>query len=362
MALQRKRKIEAKPPVDSATVAQCVAKAVAEGDLVNLRFLFIDYSPLRDGSSENIAWDKYAYLRPTGEQESGPHYQRALEIVQRPEVREQVRKQLEKPPPPQLHADLVLELADNAVRLGKNTVASQAYELLRIREGMQAEFFKGADLALDEQDYTRAARALVIATSLDYDYAAFPEPAPAVPNFQTRALVLHAVYPRRPEDSVSLQPPERHLETALKYLLLDDDAAPRLAERSQEEKLALAEALVKFRDPNWEAFVQRYRETVDLVREYGEALKQSAEEGEPASLQDEIEQQQEERDPRRIPAHLLGREIEDGQWWQYLKELAYEHPPAVLFVTRQMVARDVEIIMPRYLKDSPLVTRLGLAG
>ena len=50
----------------------------------------------------------------------------------------------------------------------------------------------------------------------------------------------------------------------------------------------------------------------------------------------EIREQQ-SKDPRLISAHLLGRKIENGEWWQYMKELAYEHPAAILFVARQVV-------------------------
>ena len=59
-------------------------------------------------------------------------------------------------------------------------------------------------------------------------------------------------------------------------------------------------------------------------------------------------------------AALLGREIENGEWWQYLKELGYEHPAGVLFIARQVVG-DTEILMPRLLADSRVPRALGLA-
>ena len=64
-------------------------------------------------------------------------------------------------------------------------------------------------------------------------------------------------------------------------------------------------------------------------------------------------------DPSAISALLLGRAIPGGAWWQYMKELAYEHPAAVLFVSRQAIG-ETEIVMPRYRADSTAVRRLGL--
>ena len=45
----------------------------------------------------------------------------------------------------------------------------------------------------------------VIALGLQYDYAAFPEPLPAVPDYQERAPALHSVYPASTEQTLSLQ-------------------------------------------------------------------------------------------------------------------------------------------------------------
>lgn len=64
-------------------------------------------------------------------------------------------------------------------------------------------------------------------------------------------------------------------------------------------------------------------------------------------------------DPRRLPEILLGRAIPNGEWWQYLKELAYEHPPSVLFLSRRLLGR-VEIIVPRLRLDNPALGPIGL--
>ena len=354
------KKTKGKLPVSQENIDQCLASVVSDGDIVNFRFLFCPYSPLRDGSTEDIASPKYQYLLP--EDEENERYRAALTLAQNSEMHQHVKEQLEKTGPAQLPAPMLLMLADNAVRLGKFTSAAQAYELLRIRGRMQEEYFSQADKALDENDVPRGVHGYLIATGLEYDYAAFPEPLPAVPNFPTRALMLHAQYPHRPEDCVALQAPEAHLKTALSYLLLNPEAAARLDQQPLELRLAFVERLVRRQDPDWEAFAARYRDTCALVKAYSERFQREAnrQEGVEEGLADEIEEQREDYDPGRIPAQLLGRSIEDGEWWQYLKELAYQHPASVLFVTRQAVSKDLEIIMPRYRSGSPLVARLGL--
>ena len=185
---------------------------------------------------------------------------------------------------------------------------------------------------------------------------------PAAPNYQSRAQILHAEYPRRPEDAVALQPPERHVAIALGYLLLNAQIAARLEDRPLDVRLAFLAELVNQLDPEWDAFAERYKEAGRLVAAIGARLqKEASQRGQAAGLAEEIKALQQEEDPADIPRLLLGRDILDGEWWQYVKELAYEHPASVLFVVRQFVNKDLEIIMPRYASNSPVIEALGLA-
>ena len=348
-----------KAPVDQTTIDNCLAMTVAEGDIVNFRFLFLSYSPLREDSTEDITTPKYAYLVP-GEKRDH-RFDVALQAVKVPAIQAQVRAQFEKKGPAQLPAELVTLLADNAVELGKYKAAAQAYELLRIRGRMQKTYLDQADAALDSGDVKTAVHGYRIAVGLDYDYAAFPEPMPAPPNYQSRAQMLHAQYPRRPEDAMALQPPEAHVNIALGYLLLNPEVAGRLEDRDLDVRLAFLVELVHQTDPQWDAFVGRYKEACRLVEKIGKRLQQTANTVEDIGLAQEIEAQQQEEDPADIPEILLGRALDGVEWWQHVKELAYAHPPAVLFVVRQFVTKDLEIIMPRYVKESPLIQALGLA-
>jgi hypothetical protein len=146
------------------------------------------------------------------------------------------------------------------------------------------------------------------------------------------------------------------LQAAFEYLLAPDTAGA-LSERSESVRLEFLAELVRRQDAQWAGFLGRYEEAATLAAQFGDRLRASAGS---LSLAEEIQRELGE-DPRRIPATLLGHSIEGGEWWQYLKELAYEHPAAALFVARQAVG-DFEIIVPRRRPDSPVARALGIAA
>lgn len=343
--------------VDMDLVARALAKCVAEGDIVNLRLLFAPFSPARVDSTEEFSDEKYGYLLPENNN-GGPVFDAALRAVKQDKVWAHVQRELAANRPAQLPAELMLLLGDNAVRTGKWTSAAQAYELLRLRRRMQEEFYTQGLAALNAGDVPRAVRAFRTGAGLGYDYAAFPEPMPAVPQYQTRALMMHGTYPARPEDSVALVEPELHAQIALDYLLYDNEAAGRLHALPFETRLAFLRELVRQADPAWDDFVAQFTEACNLTHAIGARLQRS-----PANhsetLADEIADQQ-SADPWDITRALLGRSVEGGAWWQYLKELAFEHPAAALFISRQLIG-EVEILMPRLRADSPVSKALGLA-
>ena len=78
--------------VSQSVIDVCMANVVAEGDIVNFRFLFMPASPLRPSSPEDIHSPKYGYLFP--EDESAQRYQNALRLVQRSEITRYIQKQL----------------------------------------------------------------------------------------------------------------------------------------------------------------------------------------------------------------------------------------------------------------------------
>lgn len=355
------RKPAPKAAVPDNDILRALAFTIAAGDIVNFRFLFVPYSPLRDDSTEDLHSDKYSYLLPPDEKE--PAYLEALRAAQAPGLLTHVRAQLAKNGPPQLPWEPLITLADNAVRLEKYAAAAQAYELLRIRRRMQEEFLAQADAALAAGDTPAGVRGYRIAVGLDYDYAAFPEPLPAVPRHQVTALILHGEYPRTPEEAVAVQPPERHAETALNYLLQNVEIAGRLSALPLPAKTAFLEEWIRQTDPDWDAFAESYRGACALAREQGERLERAKTDAPPQSLAEEVAELAAENDnPARISARLASRSALDLEWWQYLKDMAYAHPASALFVARQAVSHDAEIIMPRYRADSELARRLGLTA
>jgi hypothetical protein len=147
---------------------------------------------------------------------------------------------------------------------------------------------------------------------------------------------------------------------AIEYLLIDTELAGLVTKRPQDVRVKFLQELVRVIDPEWDAFAARYHEAMaetqalsDYLKRHGLGTGRVTE-----TLEDEVEGQQFE-DPSRISATLLGHTIENGEWWQYMKELAYRHPPAALFVARQMVGNR-EILIPPLRKQDSLATTLGL--
>ncbi len=343
--------------VDLETVARAMAWAICNGDIVNLRLLFAPFSPARRNSSERFDQPKYLYLQPAPEQMATPEYSAALELVRRGSAWAHIQRELEADRPAQLPWELLMALGDRAVALGKYSSAARAYETLRIRGRMQEEFLTQATCALDAGDVPTAARAFSIASGLAYNYAAFPEPGPQVPDFQIRALMIHGEYPQTPSDCLAAQEAEPFVNNALAYLLLDPAMAARTEKYPLPLKTALAAELVRLGDPEWDTFAQRYREAVAMAENLGQRLAQDTRR-QSLSLADEIAAQR-EADPAELMIHLLGRAIPEGEWWQYLKELACLHPAGVLFIARQAVG-DTEVLTPRFRPDNPLGIASGL--
>ncbi len=352
---QAKRSASGGKVIDPDLVAKAIGKGVYDGDIVNFRLLFSPFSPARLDSPECFETEKYAYLLPGEEMEETEAFQQVLSRVREPRIWSHIQAELAANRPAQLPWELVLALADQAVRAGKYTSAAQAYEMLRIRRPIQEEFFKQAEVALEEGKVDRAVYGFLIATGLEYNYAAFPEPLPAVPDFQTRALILHGEYPERPESSLPMAEPEAFLRTALTYLLSSPEAAARLDRFSFGVRVAFLKALVHQGDPRWEEFVRRYHLAVSRLRELEGRLARTQFGG---SFAEEVEDTL-VVDLMELPILLVGRKIQDGEWWQYLKELAYEHPAAALFVSRFMLS-DKETLVPRYRHDSPIPREMSL--
>ncbi len=348
--------------VDPEDVAAALAKAVYDGDIVNFRLLFQPFSPARRQSTESFESEKYSYLLPDDDMEETDAYKEILAAVQAPDTWAHIEQELEADRPARLPAGLVVRLADRALVLGKYTSAAQAYEQLRIRKRMQALFFDEADKALREGDIDRGVRGYRIATGLEYNYAAFPEPLPSVPDYQTKALILHGDHPQKPEDCIGFKPAVQFVQTGLSYLLLSSEADTRLAEHDEKTRQAFFVKLVYALDPEWDAFAARCREAVKLARGYGKRIEEivKAQDGRTDGLMDAISAQL-GGDPYEIPATLLGlEEPKQMEWWQYLKELAYLHPAAALFVSRWYAGHE-EIIVPRYFTNSPIANELNLA-
>jgi len=342
--------------VDMDLVARGIAKTVAEGDIVNFRSIFLSYSPARTSSSESLATSKYKHFAAKDGQDQSELFKKALELVQDEAIWKHIIEELSANRPPQLPWELLMELADNAIRLGKFSSAGQAYEQLRMRRKMQEMFLQQGLTHVSENNFSKAVKAFRIGAGLGYDYAAFPEPLPNMPKHATRGLVLHGNYPAQPEDSVALLSEEPHCLAAIQFILDCDEIADSIESIPLEYRNEFLKELVKQSDPEWDQFAERYQSACTMVEDFAKRMRDQHETS--AGLANEIEEQQGHK-PEAIMSTLLGRTIPEGEWWQYIKELSYTHPAGILFIARQWIG-DHEILMPRLRGDSSLPKLLGL--
>lgn len=344
--------------IDDSLLDRCLAAAIATGDIVNLRFLFMPASPFRVDSSEDISQSKYAYLLP---EEENKEMEEALQLVQQPEISRQVRAQLEKKGPPQLPWQLLQSLADQALRCGKYTAASQAYELLRTRRRMQEIFLDQADAALDRGAFYEAAQGYTLASGLQYDYAAFPEALPAVLNYQEKALSFHGSYPLTTEDEATTD--DKVLcRSSLQFLMQGAEFLQRLDVREEKELVQFTAEVIRCLDPEWDSFVSAFHESLALVEKYEPLFKHINSYTQEALevLLEEIFTDEEKEELRRIAPLFAPGAPEGEEWWLTMRTLAYHHPGAVLFVRRQRLSATEEILIPECSRDSELARLLGL--
>jgi hypothetical protein len=342
--------------VDMDQVAHAIAKTVADGDIVNFRGIFLSYSPARTSSPEALDTAKYNHFAGSEEFEQTDRFKQALALVQNKPIWDHITGELAANRPSQLPWEPLMLLADNAVRLGKYSSAGQAYEQLRMRRKMQELFFEQGLAFVSDSEIPKAVRAFRIGAGLGYDYAAFPEPLPNMPKHASRGLILHGTYPSQPEDCVALLNEEAHCVAIVQFVLDCDEASESIQAIPAEHRNAFLKELILQSDPNWDQFAERYQNACGMVEEFAKRMHDQNEGTE--TLKSEIEEQQGHR-PEAIMSTLLGRTLEGGEWWQYIKELAYSHPAGVLFITRQWIG-DHEILMPRLRGDSKLPELLGL--
>ncbi|MGC8846486.1 MAG: hypothetical protein ACP5QY_11625, partial [Candidatus Hydrogenedens sp.] len=206
-----------------------------------------------------------------------------------------------------------------------------------------------------------AVRAYRIASALEYDYSAFPEPLPAVPRYHDQALILHAEYKNKWSECIGNMPMESFLRVGFNYLFLLPEHAGKITTKPIEIQIPFLIELVRQIDTKWEEFIQNIKEVIPLMEELYQEIKIRIGRIADGHLwEDEWDEGLNTEKYLEIPERLLGRTLNQKDWWAYLRELCYEHPPSALFIARQMIGKEQEIIIPRYDSDNPIIQQLGL--
>jgi hypothetical protein len=313
-------------PAGIRTIAELekyiAAVAVATGNTFAFHEL---YSRLREFSvGDNDAnvppqlLDALAYLMPGEEEAASDRFRAATELV------ESCRWEGDAVP-----ATILEETAKEAIACGKFAYAEDAYRLLGIKKEMVALYAQTAEQFLRNGKPKHAAISLFVAASID---------DPIGPHYQYLGPELHAECRTRPQQCVTALSADPLLDAAIRFLLPHEQFVDRIESLIKpEHKKQIVGALAASRDLDLPGLVSNLRAAVaELSR---------VENGTPD-------------DYGSIMPALLGRAIESGEAWQYLKDFCFEHPLGALCVCIKIV-RYTPVLVP-VIRDGASIVELLL--
>ncbi|MBI4830708.1 MAG: hypothetical protein HY801_03970 [Candidatus Lindowbacteria bacterium] len=174
----------------------------------------------------------------------------------------------------------------------------------------------------------QAAMAFLVAASIDQ---------PIGPHYQYLGPELHSRCPIEPKQCVTELQIETLVDEGIRFLLGHDTLAQRhLAQADAGQRRHMLGALAAYRDTDLSEAVKNLRASV--------AALLRIENGKPD-------------DYSAIGSVLLGRTTSSGQYWQYLKELCFEHPIASLCVCLRPIRNSIALV-PAIRDDKPLIDLL----
>jgi hypothetical protein len=302
----RTRKISADINDMADLKTQVMANAVATGNMFAFHDLFAKIREFAgDGAVTPALLDKIAYLLPTEETTGSAEYDAAKELVARHDGGGE-----------SVHAAVLEETARRAVLLKKFAYAEDAYRLLGIKKEIVALYAQAGEHFLHEGKPKHAAMAFYVAAELD---------RPAGPHFHYLGPQLHENCMHEPEKCVTTYSEEELIDIGIRFLISNESLAERLLAAAEPEARREILAVLAFaRDMDFDELVKNLREAVEVVS--------GIDDGRPD-------------DYSPVGVTLLGRTCGADQWWQYLREFAFEHPFGALCVCVRFV-RQTPVLVP----------------
>lgn len=255
------------------------------------------------------------------------------------------KSQLEKNPLP-LPAPYLEELADRAIELGNYSTAHSALQainsldkkvnefIVKGVELLQSKEVKGSEVSSDESGSDSLDERIRQVAFQFYQAIRIKEPLGHQFQYLGPNLYLeNSEALRKYMKYVELNLIKELLEFGIQYLADDRAIAERIIKNlpsSKIKRLFLKHFAEFFSlgSENYQAFVRRYQEAVKLLKNA-----------------------KEDREFLTIQKVLLGRGTGDNQYYQFLRELAVEHPISTLLVTIELTSDGTPYIAPIILKS-----------
>ena len=250
------------------------------------------------------------------------------------------KPQLEAQPLP-LPEQYFEDLADRAIQLGNFTTAHSALQVMNKLEKKVNEYVvKGIQLLQSKEMKSSSSEAeseLYVQQAADHFYNAIRIKNPLGNQFQYLATNLHfkdVDALRKYFKYVELNLLKEIIEFCIQYLTDDKIIANKIVENLPSAKtrkmfLRFFAEQYSFGNENYQKFVSHYKEATQLLKEakeYSEILK--------------------------LQKILLGRGTGDNEYYQFLRELATEHPISALLVAVATTSDGTPFIAPIILKST----------
>lgn len=277
-----------------------------------------------------------------------------------------------------LSDQILMQIAQNALRFKKFSFASKAYDELGKKEQVISDYIKEGDSLLGEDKIQQAVENYLITTKLAYDYK-----QTFGPNFQQRGLQLHADCISHPTNCITASTDIQTItDEGIEYLLNNHQIAEKLRQQPLPVKKSLLKVLAQLQDSNYPAFVENYKAAVQKLKETTqdyeegkisddfrtEEVQEAEEQHKSGGLSDEglemIKQKKLLEDNwgkvLDVQQTLLGRAIAEDNFLQYIRELLWEHPVSALVVCIKYEHQPRPVVIPAMQDSTSLMGLLGL--
>ena len=240
-----------------------------------------------------------------------------------------------------LPSEFLDELGERALKFGKFRDAHSAFKASGNLEKKVNQFIVEVTQLLNSKELTSGdlnseAFDQKIAHSADLVFKAVKLKNPFGNQFQRLAPKLHY------EDAEAARKYAKYIEQSLFKEIIDFGIQFLIDDRSVDSKITTALSSGKLRRAFLKQFAIRFSGGVDQFKSFTNNYQLATE---------KLKEAKAEKDFLDVQKALLGRGTGDNEYFQFLQELALEHPVSALLVNTQMTSENKPFIAPIILKS-----------